>query len=103
MLQIIHPLSGAEEGPIFLLEQFYGLFYLLCSGNYLKAMVLHYNFWYFLCFSILFIFANTVFSTPLIGLGYEMTTDNKERTRLMAFAQYYWPSFLDDCSTCFGY
>ena len=45
-----------------------------------------YNFWYFLCFSILFIFANTVFSTPLIGLGYEMTTDNKERTRLMAFA-----------------
>lgn len=45
-----------------------------------------YNFWYFLFFSILFIFANTIYSTPLIGLGYEMTTDNKERTRLMAFA-----------------
>lgn len=45
-----------------------------------------YNFWYFLLFSILFIFANTIFSTPLIGMGYEMTTDTKERTRLMGFA-----------------
>ena len=45
-----------------------------------------YNFWYFLFFSILFILANTIFSTPLIGLGYEMTPDTKERTRLMGFA-----------------
>jgi GPH family glycoside/pentoside/hexuronide:cation symporter len=45
-----------------------------------------YNFWYFLSFSILFIFANTVFSTPLIGMGYEMTSDTKERTRLMGIA-----------------
>lgn len=46
-----------------------------------------FNFWYFLFFSIMFIFANTVFSTPLIGLGYEMTSDYKERTRLMGFSQ----------------
>jgi len=46
-----------------------------------------YNFWYFLIFSVLFIFANTIFSTPLIGLGYEMTSDYKERTRLMGFSQ----------------
>ena len=45
-----------------------------------------YNFWYFLLFSILFIFANTIFSTPLIGMGYEMTSDTKERTRLMGIA-----------------
>lgn len=45
-----------------------------------------YNFWYFLSFSILFILANTIFSTPLIGMGYEMTTDTKERTRLMGLA-----------------
>lgn len=45
-----------------------------------------YNFWYFLLFSILFIFANTSFSTPLIGLGYEMTSDTRERTRLMGIA-----------------
>ncbi len=46
-----------------------------------------YNFWYFLIFSLLFITGNTIFSTPLIGLGYEMTPDYKERTRLMGFAQ----------------
>lgn len=46
-----------------------------------------YNFWYFLVFSVLFIFSNTIFSTPLIGLGYEMTSDYKERTRLMGFSQ----------------
>lgn len=46
-----------------------------------------FNFWYFLTFSILFIFSNTIFSTPLIGLGYEITSDYKERTRLMGFSQ----------------
>lgn len=46
-----------------------------------------YNFWYFLLMSLLFIGSNTIFSTPLIALGYEMTTDYKERTRLMGFAQ----------------
>lgn len=45
-----------------------------------------FNFWYFLLFSILFIFANAVFSTPFIGMGYEMTSDTKERTRLMGIA-----------------
>ncbi|OIP83274.1 MAG: MFS transporter [Porphyromonadaceae bacterium CG2_30_38_12] len=46
-----------------------------------------YNFWYFLILSLVYLTANTIFSTPLIGLGYEMTSDYKERTRLMAFSQ----------------
>ncbi|TCO08477.1 MFS transporter [Natronoflexus pectinivorans] len=46
-----------------------------------------YNFWYFLILSLIFIIANTIFATPYIGLGYEMTSDYNERTRLMAFAQ----------------
>lgn len=46
-----------------------------------------YNFWYFLLFSMVYIAANTMFSTPLIGLGYEMTSDYNERTRLMGFSQ----------------
>ncbi len=46
-----------------------------------------YNFWYFLVFSLVYLTANTVFATPLIGLGYEMTFDYKERTRLMGFSQ----------------
>ncbi len=45
-----------------------------------------FNFWYLLLFSIVLIFGNTIFSTPLIALGYEMTSDYKERTRLMSFA-----------------
>jgi glycoside/pentoside/hexuronide:cation symporter, GPH family len=46
-----------------------------------------YNFWYFLILSIVYIFGNTIYSTPLIGLGYEMTSDYNERTRLMGFSQ----------------
>lgn len=46
-----------------------------------------YNFWYFLIFSMVFLIGNTMFATPLVGLGYEMTSDYNERTRLMAFAQ----------------
>ena len=47
----------------------------------------NYNFWYFLIFSMIYLIGNTMFSTPLIGLGYEMTSDYNERTRLMAFSQ----------------
>ncbi len=45
-----------------------------------------YNFWYFLIMSMVFLIGNTMFATPLVGLGYEMTSDYNERTRLMAFA-----------------
>lgn len=45
------------------------------------------NFWYFLGFSLIYLTGNTIFSTPLIGLGYEMTSDYNERTRLMGFSQ----------------
>ncbi|WP_139957146.1 MFS transporter [Flavicella sediminum] len=46
-----------------------------------------FNFWYFLIFSMIFLIGNTMFATPLVGLGYEMTSDYNERTRLMAFSQ----------------
>tara|TARA_R110000787_G_scaffold120553_9_gene231532 strand:+ start:838 stop:2478 length:1641 start_codon:yes stop_codon:yes gene_type:complete len=45
-----------------------------------------FNFWYFLMMSLFFLVGNTMFATPLVGLGYEMTSDYNERTRLMAFA-----------------
>ena len=45
-----------------------------------------YNFWYFLILSLIFLIGNTMYATPLVGLGYEMTPDYNERTRLMAFA-----------------
>lgn len=46
-----------------------------------------YNFFYFLFMSILFYLGYTIFAAPLIGLGYEMTPDYNERTRLMAVSQ----------------
>jgi len=47
-----------------------------------------YNFFYFLGLSLIFYIGYTIFATPLIGLGYEMTPDYNERTRLMAVSQW---------------
>jgi GPH family glycoside/pentoside/hexuronide:cation symporter len=47
-----------------------------------------YNFFYFLFFSLIFYIGYTIFATPLIGLGYEMSPDYNERTRLMAVSQW---------------
>lgn len=47
-----------------------------------------YNFFYFLFFSLIFYMGYTIFATPLIGLGYEMSADYNERTRLMAVSQW---------------
>ena len=41
---------------------------------------------YFMFMSILFFLAYTVFATPFVAFGYEMTPDYHERTRLHAFA-----------------
>jgi GPH family glycoside/pentoside/hexuronide:cation symporter len=49
---------------------------------------------YFLLMSILFFLAYTLYATPFVAFGYEMTTDYHERTRLHAFAntvgQFAW-------------
>ena len=45
-----------------------------------------FNFWYVMILQTLFLVGNTMFATPLVGLGYEMTSDYNERTRLMSFA-----------------
>lgn len=41
-------------------------------------------FWFFLIGSIIFYLGYTVFATPWVALGYELTPDYHERTRLMA-------------------
>jgi GPH family glycoside/pentoside/hexuronide:cation symporter len=43
-------------------------------------------FWLFLGVSLLFFLAYTVYATPFVAFGYEMTPDYHERTRLHAFA-----------------
>lgn len=47
-----------------------------------------YNFVYFLLLSLLFYLGYTMFATPLIALGYEMSPDFHERTRIMAVSQW---------------
>ena len=45
-------------------------------------------FWYFLIGSLIFYLAYTVFATPWVALGYEMTPDYHERTRLMGVQNF---------------
>ncbi|MDG1506193.1 MAG: MFS transporter, partial [Luminiphilus sp.] len=47
-----------------------------------------YNFWYFLGWSVVFFLGMTIFSVPYVAMGYEMSIDYHERTRLMAVAQW---------------
>ncbi|MGL1901030.1 MAG: MFS transporter [Fibrobacterales bacterium] len=47
-----------------------------------------YNFIYFLLLSLLFYLGYTIFATPLVALGYEMSPDFHERTRIMAVSQW---------------
>jgi GPH family glycoside/pentoside/hexuronide:cation symporter len=45
-------------------------------------------FWYFLGGSVLFYGAYTIFATPWVALGYELTPDYNERTRLMGVQNF---------------
>jgi GPH family glycoside/pentoside/hexuronide:cation symporter len=45
-------------------------------------------FWYFLIGSLIFFVAYTIFATPWVALGYEMTPDYHERTRLMGVQNF---------------
>jgi len=45
-------------------------------------------FWYFLAGSLIFYLAYTIFATPWVALGYELTPDYHERTRLMGVQNF---------------
>lgn len=47
-----------------------------------------FSFIYFLITSLIFYLGLTIFSTPYVAMGYEMSNDFHERTRLMAVAQW---------------
>ena len=48
----------------------------------------HYYFTYFLAGSLIFFLAYTVYATPWVALGYELTPDYHERTRLMGVQNF---------------
>ena len=48
----------------------------------------NFYFWYFLIGSVLFYLAYTIFAAPWVALGYELTPDYHERTRLMGVQNF---------------
>ncbi len=48
----------------------------------------NFYFWYYLLGSLIFYLAYTVFATPWVALGYELTPDYHERTRLMGMQNF---------------
>lgn len=48
-----------------------------------RGMTENFYFWFFLIGSIIFFLGYTIFATPWVALGYELTPDYHERTRLM--------------------
>ncbi|MBU2101478.1 MAG: MFS transporter [Candidatus Omnitrophota bacterium] len=69
---------GAIAGGIF-----YALMFQLHKGH-----GEFFYFWYFLIFQVLYFIGFTCFSIPWIALGYEMTPDYHERTRLQAASNF---------------
>ncbi len=84
---------GRRRPIIFLGAISGGLFYALMFQLYQGHSEMYY-FWYFLLFQCLFFLGFTCFSIPWIALGYEMTPDYHERTRLQGatnfVAQFAW-------------
>ena len=64
-----------------------GLFYALMFQLY-KGHSESFYFWYFALFQSLYFLGFTCFSIPWIALGYEMTPDYHERTRLQAASNF---------------
>ncbi|MBN1405887.1 MAG: MFS transporter [Candidatus Omnitrophica bacterium] len=64
-----------------------GLCFMLMFQLYKGQSEIFY-FWYFLIFQILFFIGFTCFSIPWIALGYEMTPDYHERTRLQGASNF---------------
>lgn len=53
-----------------------------------RGMSEDFYFWYFLVGSMIFYIGYTIFATPWVALGYELTPDYHERTRLMGVQNF---------------
>ena len=53
-----------------------------------RGMSENYYFWFFLIGSFFFYIGYTIFATPWVALGYELTPDYHERTRLMGVQNF---------------
>ena len=64
-----------------------GLAYIVMWQLY-EENSLAFNFTYFLAVSLVFYIGLTIFATPYVAMGYEMSNDFHERTSIMAVAQW---------------
>ena len=96
---------GRRRPYIFLGAIVAGLSYIVMWQLY-EENSLAFNFTYFLALSLVFFLGLTIFATPYVAMGYEMSRDFHERTRLMAVAQWigqwawvivpwFWPLIYD--------
>jgi len=96
---------GRRRPYIFLGAIITGLSYVAMWQLY-EDNSLVFNFTYFLAMSLVFYVGLTIFATPYVAMGYEMSRDFHERTRLMAVAQWigqwawvivpwFWPLIYD--------
>ena len=78
---------GRRRPYIFIGAIFVGLTFALMwqlPGGYSEM----FYFWFFLIGSIIFYLFYTIFATPWVALGYELTSDYHERTRLMGVMNF---------------
>ena len=78
---------GRRKPYIFIGAIVAGLSYIAMWQLYPENGETH-NFFYFLSISLIFYLGMTIFSTPFVAMGYEMSNDFHERTRLMAVSQW---------------
>lgn len=78
---------GRRRQYVFIGAILLGLSYIAMWQLY-KENGLQFNFTYFMGLSLLFYLALTIFSVPYVAMGYEMSEDFHERTRIMAVAQF---------------
>ena len=79
---------GRRRPWIFFGAIFSGILFALMFQLY-KGHTESFYFWYFLGAQCLFIIAFACYSIPWIALGYEMTPDYHERTRLQGFSNFF--------------
>lgn len=79
---------GRRRPWIFFGAIFSGLFFMLMFQLY-PGRTESFYFWYFLVFQCLFVVAFACYSIPWIALGYELTPDYHERTRLQGFSNFF--------------
>jgi glycoside/pentoside/hexuronide:cation symporter, GPH family len=79
---------GRRKPWIFFGAIFSGVLFALMF-NLHKGRVESFYFWYFLIIQCFFVISFACYSIPWIALGYEMTPDYHERTRLQGFSNFF--------------